>query len=67
MAEKRIEYNMENRERFAGKRDRWNVWEEQPNEKHSWAFIHHARRDGYPVIVEVNGELVRIAIFMGEA
>ena len=65
MRKKRVEYNMEDRESFAGRREEWSVWTDEPNDNHSWAFIHQARRDGYPIMAEVYGKLMRIAVFVG--
>ena len=40
----------------------WTVWEAQPNNKHTWAFIHYLRRRGDKVIVRSDYIFLDIAI-----
>jgi hypothetical protein len=42
--------------------DEWVVWWSQPNDNHTWAFIHWCRRHGNKVYVKGNQEYLNVGL-----
>lgn len=42
--------------------DEWEVWWEQSNDKHTWAFIHWCRRNDHKVYVKGNRSKLNVAL-----
>lgn len=58
MTEKRFNFGVPDQE----VEDRWVVWWDQPNDKHTWAFIYYCKRKGDKVYVKGDRRTVHVGL-----